>query len=297
MHITSFWDEADFSLPPVAAATSIFPRRPFLEAWWHHFGSGELHLVGNGSALLALEHGAGGTVRFLGDEDLTDYHSPLGSGSGPLLARYLASLAEGIAFRFDSLPAEAADELEPYLPPSTSRARYEAAFRLTLPATFDEWLAGLKKKERQELRRKHRRFTEALGTPQFVHSDDPIGAFIDLHRMSPGPKGRFMTPDREAFFRDLAGLEEARVDVVAGSDGAPVAATLGFVGDGGYALYNSAYHPDHASSSPGMVILWLLIERTIQAGLAGFDFLKGDEAYKLRLGAAARPLYVLEGRT
>ena len=261
------------------------------------FRAGDLALVGNGAALLALERGEDSTVRFVGDEDLTDYHSPLGSGSGPLLARYLASLAGGTHFRLDSLPAEAADALEPFLPPSTTRAAHGAAYRLALPAGFDEWLAGLKKKERQELRRKRRRFTETLGPPRRVEPDDPIGVFVDLHRMSAGPKGEFMTREREAFFRDLAGLTEARVDVLAGTDELPVAATLGFAGNGGYALYNSAYHPDHGGSSPGMVILWLLLESAIESGFAIFDFLKGDEAYKLRLGAQARPLYVLEGHT
>ena len=87
MRVTGDWDEADFSLPPVASATSVFPGRSFLETWWHHFGTGELHLVGDGAALLALECGSDGTVRFVGDEDLTDYHSPLGSRSGPLGCR------------------------------------------------------------------------------------------------------------------------------------------------------------------------------------------------------------------
>ena len=115
--------------------------------------------------------------------------------------------------------------------------------------------------------------------------------------MADGPKGQFMTADREAFFRDLAGLDGARIDLVAGADEVPVAAALGFVEGDGYALYNSAYHPDHRGSSPGMVILWLLVQSAIDDGLAIFDFLKGDETYKLRLGARARPLYVLEGHT
>ena len=297
MQVTDEWAKADFGLSPVAEHTSVFTGRGFLQAWWTHFGVGDLHLVGDGEALLALERGPDGTVRFVGDEDLTDYHSPLGSDSGRLLTRYLESLAAGTRFRLDSLPTEAADALEPLLPPSTSRTRHDAAYRLRLPASFDEWLAGLKKKERHELRRKRRRFTESLGLPRMVEPEDPIGAFVEMHRMADGRKGQFMTADREEFFRDLAGLDEARVDLVAGADGVPVAAALGFVGDGEYALYNSAYHPEHAGSSPGMVILGLLIQSAIDDRLAIFDFLKGDETYKLRLGAHARPLYVLEGHT
>ena len=46
-----------------------------------------------------------------------------------------------------------------------------------------------------------------------------------------------------------------------------------------------------------MVLLWMLFERAISTGIPRFDFLKGDEDYKLRLGAEPRPLYVLEGTT
>lgn len=297
MRITSDWDAVDFGLPAVAPATSVFSRREFLETWWVHFGRGELHLVEDGDAVLPLDVGSDGAVRFVGDEDLTDYHSPLGTGAGALLARYLQSRPMGTRYRFDSLPAEAADELQLHLPAATTRHRHEAAFQLTLPPTFDEWLATRRKKERHELRRKYRRFTEALGRPRLIEDEDAIGTFVGLHRMAGGAKGAFMTPGREAFFRDLARLPVTRVDVVAGAAGRPVAAAIGFQSHGVYSLYNSAYHPDHAAASPGMVLLWLLVQSVIDHEVTIFDFLKGDEEYKLRLGAAARPLYALEGRT
>lgn len=106
-----------------------------------------------------------------------------------------------------------------------------------------------------------------------------------------------MTADRESFFRDLASLPAARVDVLAGAAGTPVAASIGFQDDRAFYLYNSAYDPAAAASSPGMVLLWKLFESVVEGGVSLFDFLKGDEAYKLRLGARPRPLYVLEGRT
>ena len=43
-----------------------------------------------------------------------------------------------------------------------------------------------------------------------------------------------------------------------------------------------------------MVLLRLLFEAAIKAGIAAFDFLKGDEVYKFRLGASERPLFVVE---
>ena len=39
-----------------------------------------------------------------------------------------------------------------------------------------------------------------------------------------------------------------------------------------------------------------MIETAIEEGLPRFDFLKGDEVYKFRLGAEERPLFRLEAR-
>lgn len=298
MRVHQDWATDGLALPPIAPHTSVFPTRSYLERWWKHFGAGELQLVENESALLALSHTPDGIVRFVGDEDLTDYHAPLGTGAGPLLERYLGALPSGTHFRFDSLPQEAADELLTGLDPTAVRVNHEAAYRLRMPSDFGTFLTGLSKKERHELRRKHRRFTEMLGVPRLTQgTQDPLGVFVQLHRMAEGRKGQFMTQQRESFFRELAELPCARLDVVSGQGGEPVAAAIGFQDEGGYFLYNSAYHPGHAIASPGMVLLWLLFESVIEAGVTIFDFLKGDEEYKLRLGAEARPLVVLEGRT
>jgi CelD/BcsL family acetyltransferase involved in cellulose biosynthesis len=43
-------------------------------------------------------------------------------------------------------------------------------------------------------------------------------------------------------------------------------------------------------------MLGLLIEDQIRRGAEVFDFLKGDEQYKFRLGAEKRPLFRLQGR-
>lgn len=298
MRIHQEWTTGGFELPPLAPATSVFPTRGYLELWWRHFGSGDLSVVEDGNALLALWRSPDGVVGFVGDEDLTDYHSPLGSGAGSLLGNYLAGLPAGTRFRFDSLPLEAVEELAAGLGTRAVTTRHEAAFRIALPAHFDDFLAGLSKKERHELRRKHRRFVEAAGDPQWLEGQpDPVGIFVGLHRMAEGKKGRFMTAEREAFFRDLAALPGARIDILAGEAGTPVAAAIGFEDGDAYYLYNSAYDPAAAALSPGIVLLWMLFGATIAAGITIFDFLKGDEAYKLRLGAEARPLYVLEGST
>jgi len=71
--------------------------------------------------------------------------------------------------------------------------------------------------------------------------------------------------------------------------------TFGFQDARAYYLYNSAYDTAAATSSPGVILVDLLVHRSITEGLARLDMLKGDEAYKFRLGARPRPLFAVEG--
>ena len=297
IRVHSHWSTTGFELAPMAPETSVFPKRGYLETWWDHFGTGELRIIEGSTALAALWHRPDGVVAMVGDPDLTDYHSPLGPAAALALAEYLAQLPPGTAYHFDSLPGEVADRLGASLVAATVEEQ-EASYRLALPATLDAFWQGLAKKERHELRRKRRRFTEALGEPAVIEgTQDPMGLFVEMHRMAAGEKGRFMTKEREGFFRDLGLLPEARIDLIGGAAGGVVAGVFGFDDDSGYYLYNSAYDPDWSAVSPGIVALTLLVEEAIARGRTVFDFLKGDETYKLRLGAVARPLFSVRGFT
>ena len=69
------------------------------------------------------------------------------------------------------------------------------------------------------------------------------------------------------------------------------AAGFSFHGDDGYYLYNSAFDRGYWEASPGVVLIASLIEFAIEEEQMVFDFLKGDETYKFRLGAEPRPLF------
>ena len=78
--------------------------------------------------------------------------------------------------------------------------------------------------------------------------------------------------------------------------GKPPPVCVGYSDEDCYYLYNSSFDPAHSALSPGVVLLSSLIERAIGEGLTRFDFLKGDETYKRRLGAVYRPLYTVTSR-
>ena len=295
----SGWDSPGFGLPPAADRVGPFPRRPFLEAWWRHRGAGEALILSSPTALVAAYRPPGGPVQLMGEADLTDYHAPLGPGAADLISELVAGPAAATGFHFDSLPEEAAAVVAAGCARAGVAARMEphaVAMVLDLPASHEQYLAALDAKERHEVRRKRRRFEAARGVGRLVTAGrEGMPAFAAMHRSASGAKGGFLTGEMEGFFTDLLDIPGARLDLLAGADGAPVAAALGFQDEEAYYLYNSAYDPAAAGASPGVVLVDLLVRRAITEGLCRFDFLKGDEAYKLRLGGRPRPLFVVEG--
>jgi CelD/BcsL family acetyltransferase involved in cellulose biosynthesis len=121
--------------------------------------------------------------------------------------------------------------------------------------------------------------------------------FADLHRRSSGDKASFMTTEMEEFFAALHAEAGGVIDVLVGGAGQAAAAIFSFVDRHGFYLYNSAFEPQLQHLSPGNVVLSHLIEKAIDDKLRVFDFLKGAESYKFRLGAEPRPLFVVEAKT
>jgi CelD/BcsL family acetyltransferase involved in cellulose biosynthesis len=80
-----------------------------------------------------------------------------------------------------------------------------------------------------------------------------------------------------------------RLDLLEIGDHA-VASTFSFQLENTFYLYNSAYEPEAARLSPGLVLVARLVQRSIEEGLHWFDFLRGPERYKYQLGAQALPL-------
>jgi CelD/BcsL family acetyltransferase involved in cellulose biosynthesis len=181
------------------------------------------------------------------------------------------------------------------------RSRLITSPRLTLPSHFEQYVQGLGKKERHELRRKIRRLENATRASFRWASEAERGATLDrffaLHRLSRGDKADFMTPDVELFFRDiadaLAPLERLRLGVLRAHD-EDAAVLFAFAYRGTLALYNAAYDPALASLSIGIVGHAWAIRDAIGERFDTYDLLRGDEPYKYDLGAADRWLGRLE---
>lgn len=282
-----------FRLAPVAAATGPFCTEGFL-AVVAKYDDGVGLVAASNEALLPLRR-VDDMIRFTGDADVTDYHSPFGDGSEALIAS-VAQDHPDAGFVLDSLPEEAAAPLVAGLSAAgrtVTERQHEVTAVVALPDTIDDYMTAIGKKERHEVRRKRRRYENLVGEVRHqIHTGDSwaFDEFVRLHRRAAGDKGSFLTTDRVDFFSDLATLDGWRIDLLELEPGRAAAAIFGFVDETGYYLYNSGYDPDLAEASPGVVLLSVMIEQAIADGQERFDFLKGDEVYKFRLGAEPRPL-------
>jgi CelD/BcsL family acetyltransferase involved in cellulose biosynthesis len=292
-------------------AGTVFHSPAFLKVWWEEFGTGSLALAfveedGQTVGACAFES-VGGRLRFLGGSDVTDYMGPVGRpGLEPAVAgELMAAVLEipwteadlgGLPFGSDWLPAlEAAARSRAI---GVERESDGVAPSIELPGSFDRYLAGLPAKLRHEMRRKERRLAEEAGSYRVTFSTtetvgEDLNRFMELHRSSPGPKGRFMQAGMEIFFRRLgeALLPDHRFHLAfIEVDGLKVAGAIGFTYGATFSLYNSAFDREFARWSPGMVLVTDLIRRAAEAGRRRFDMLKGDLEYKYRFGAAPRQI-------
>lgn len=174
---------------------------------------------------------------------------------------------------------------------------------ITLAASWDDYLAGIDKKQRHEIRRKIRKIEKEAETHWYVITSEEglaeaVTDFINLHQKSTQDKEGFWNDSLIQFFKAIA-VETARagwlrlyfIEV----NGLKAAAMLCFDYNHEFLLYNSGYDPEQfAHLSPGNVLTAYTIQDAIKLGRQRFDFLRGDEVYKFRFGAQPEPVYDLE---
>jgi CelD/BcsL family acetyltransferase involved in cellulose biosynthesis len=175
----------------------------------------------------------------------------------------------------------------------------EMSLKLDLPPTWQEYLGLLTQKQRHEVRRKLRRFSEA-GDVQYLIAEDSqsvlpfMTLFLKFFRESRQDKAIFLTARMESFFMSMAkAMGQAgflRLGILE-LNAAPMAAVMCFDYNGTVFLYNNGYDPQYSSLSPGLISKVLSIKDSIERGRRIFDFLKGAEEYKHRLGGEEMTLY------
>jgi CelD/BcsL family acetyltransferase involved in cellulose biosynthesis len=328
MRVTCSDDGRDFvrrdwtDLVRADPAGTFFHQPRYLKLYWEEFGAAPEHLLlafgeeGDAQVGAVAFEREGEVLRFLGGTEVTDYMGPVAMPEHR--AAFSGALWDALLERDDWASADLwglAEDVGWYtLLGDAAAARgltvEEAADHdgvapfLALAPTWDAYLEGLVAKQRHEIRRKAKKL-EAEAGPYTIRLADAdtlvpmLDRFVELHRMSEGPKGVFLVPGMEIFFRRLGeafgragGFRLTMIEV----DGALAAGTIGFVFDGTSYLYNSAFDRSWGGLAPGMVLVAEDIRLAIEEGCVAFDLLKGDYDYKYRFGAVPRAVKRLIAR-
>ncbi len=288
-----------------------------LAAWWHIYEPGSLIIVeirdkDIAVAILPLysPQDEPDDVKLVGGDDVIDYLGPvIKEGYEKRVVDYLISCllcqTRWHSITFQNVPSESRllQIIQKERPHDVRIAVevIEVCPRLQLASTYDQTLMGLDKKQRHELRRKRRRAEEA-GADFRIFSGDTsqlshdIEVFFSLMESSSPEKARFIRNKKNRqFFHELGEilysngmLELAFLDL----NGEPMAAMWQIGTQDTTMLYNSGFTTGGVSElSPGNALFSMCLEDSIEKQRRSYDFLRGDEAYKSRLGAQPVPLF------
>jgi CelD/BcsL family acetyltransferase involved in cellulose biosynthesis len=297
-----------------------FLRHEYQRLWWEHRGGGEWKnaqlilisaregekLVGIAPLFIA-EYENQPALLLNGSIEISDYldlivrkddHARFVTG----LLDYLASNLAGNWSKLDwynlpdDSPTLAALKTEASTRGWTHLEVYRPTPRIPLNGNFEDYLANIEKKQRHEIRRKMRRAAESDLSVRFVIVDQTadiepeLNAFFDLMVQDPN-KATFLHPamreQMTAFLRaahDNGYLWLGFLEI----DGVKTAASLNFDYNGKLWGYNSGVSRLHMELSPGWVLLANTIQWCCENNRHEFDFMRGDEDYKYRLGGINR---------
>jgi len=307
--LTSYW--LNSGNPSMWDCLFVLP--PWLEVWWREFGSeAERYLcaVREGSTIAGIAPLLlrGTEASFIGSTDVCDYLDfvIVPGREVPFFNMLLDDLRSRGIRRLDLRPLRPDSTVLTHLVDiardlhcGVSCSVEDISLELDLPPTWQEYLGTLTQKQRHEVRRKLRRLWEAGDVNYRIlegceSATQSLPIFLRLFRESRQDKAMFLTARMESFFTSLAeamgragllrlGLLELNA--------IPVAAVMCFDYNNTVFLYNNGYDPQYSFLSVGLICKVLCIKDSIERGKRKFDFLKGAEEYKHRLGGKEVNLY------
>ena len=284
----------------------LFVLPVWLKVWWKNFNRGaKLYLLSihqeDQTIGIAPFQRKGNAVQFIGDENVCDHFDCIVAPENTakfyrILINHLKQ--DGVEKLDLGLVRQDSSVFTKLLPVSEEagcRISYEHSdtlFELELPDSWDAYLSILRGKERHEIRRKLRRLNEAgQVNSRLVEETSSVKKemeiFLNLFRSNRSDKASFMKNQMVSYFMDLAhALAEVKILKLffLEIDSKPVAASMCFDYQSTMFLYNNGYDRHYSSLSVGLLSKVLSIKESIQSGKKTYDFLKGTEIYKQRLG-------------
>lgn len=304
----------------------VFSTWEWQSTWWEVYQPGKLFVItcrDEGDRLIGLApwfvetHPVKGlVVRSIGCVEVTDYLDVIVDREyvEPVL-NCLASFARDHRSIFDLIDLCNIPEYSPTLERFSHYLRQhgfaveitqqEVCPIISLPDTWEGYLSEtLDKKDRHEIRRKLRRAESAADWYIVGPSHDlneETDRFLRLMSASHPDKAGFLNDPRNvAFFRAIIPVAFAKGWLQLSFltiDGKEAATYLNFDYNGRILVYNSGLVPgEYGHLSPGIVLLAQNIKYAIETGHKEFDFLRGSETYKYRMGGKDSPVFMLKAR-
>jgi len=291
----------------------LFVLPGWLTSWWQSFGTGSELLIRSvrckdeviGIAPLRRK---GAEAAFIGDIEVCDYQDFITAAGKeiPFFSGLIDHLQQEGVRRMHLRPVRPDSSVMGSLKESVERSNrtlsctsLDVALALELPGSWDALLQQLSGKQRHEVRRKLRRLNES-GRIRFRevegvgHIRNHMGTFLRLFTSNRFDKAAFMNDRMTEYFRTLTDAM-AQADILRlfflDVDDQPAAAALCFDYRSTRYLYNNGYDQRFGALGVGLICKILTIKDAIEKGMKNYDFLKGAEAYKHRLGGKPMPLY------
>jgi len=291
----------------------LFTFPAFIRPWSLVFNSGSLpsiysvwqgdELIGIAPIIIKNEK-----ATFIGDPEVFDFMDLIISGGNcqEFLSALLAYLrTEGVQYlelnsvRADSLVSTEVMPTAEVLGYFISSENADISYEMRLNGQWESYLQMLTKKQRHEVRRKLRRLEEAGKIAYRIVRDgreieEQCKNFFNMHVASRQDKAEFMTEQMASYFRllmkEMAMIGKIKLAFLE-IDNRPVASTICFEHAATVYLYNNGYDPDYSSLSIGFLSKIMSIKDSIERQMIKYDFLKGAEAYKQRMGGEKVQLY------
>lgn len=305
-------------------ANCVFSTIEWQRHWWAAYQPGDLwvvtardeneRLIGIGSWFIETRQEGERVLRGVGCVEVTDYVDFIVDQDCTeqvfgCFAEVLAQNADRYdRINFCNLPHTSPTHEQ--FPPHLKLSGFEVEIQqqevcpvIDLPEDWEGYLNLLDKKNRHELRRKLRRGGAEGEINWYIvndsyHLDDQLALFLKLMGESAPYKAEFLRDEQNvAFFKQVMPIMYAKgwlQLVFLTIEGEPAATYLNFDYDKRVLVYNSGLSQAHSTASPGILLLAHNIRYAIENGYKVFDFLRGNEEYKYRMGGKDNPVYMLK---
>ncbi len=293
----------------------------WLLTWWRHYGHGhqlfvlavhdrDQQLIGLAPWYLKQHRVFGSTLHALGEGEACSDHVGLICESerkrdvAMALSDWLMSSEGTEHARLLQLDNTDADDqtLSLFAAACASRGAWierrpgPSCWQVILPTTWEEYLASLSRNHRKRCRRWDRTYFKsqrvhvraAQNSDELEEGMQILSSLHSSRRNSVGCRGVFDRNQFYAFHREVMGhlhnLNRLRLAWLV-MDDRPIAIEYQMLSNDSLYAYQSGMDASRADISPGSLSVMASIRWAIDSGMRKFDFMRGDEAYKISWGA------------